>query len=296
MSCVKSQHYLPRFYLRSFADENGHLHAVRRDANGPGSEFASKPEHVCAENYLYEVERQTPGSEDRFIEKGAVEGALSRIENKLALVYGRLLKHLDEGALPSGDGCSELMVQLACLVASFVVRSPQWLQERRSKAGDYADELVSTGFLSADDTRRMAEEGYEGEFEAIVELGIIHASLFMTDDDAPLGTLVGLLSGMDCCFLVTPGESEFVVTSLPVCMDWANESDEELSYVYFPLSSRYAVVMKRNGGDERIAGICSATGETVDLLNRKLMAGNDAWEFLLASRRDTLKELIGSGL
>ena len=55
MSGVKNQHYVPRFYLRSFTDESGHLGVVRRDAGGLKPVFRTKPENVCAENYLYEV-------------------------------------------------------------------------------------------------------------------------------------------------------------------------------------------------------------------------------------------------
>ena len=55
MPGVKNQHYVPRFYLRSFTDELGYLSAARRDAGGLKPVFRTKPENVCAENYLYEV-------------------------------------------------------------------------------------------------------------------------------------------------------------------------------------------------------------------------------------------------
>lgn len=59
MPGVKNQHYVPRFYLRSFTDDSGYLSAVRRDASGLKPVFRTKPENVCAENYLYEVKRRT---------------------------------------------------------------------------------------------------------------------------------------------------------------------------------------------------------------------------------------------
>lgn len=55
MPGVKNQHYVPRFYLKSFTDGTGFLSAVRRDTGGLNSVFRTKPENVCAENYLYEV-------------------------------------------------------------------------------------------------------------------------------------------------------------------------------------------------------------------------------------------------
>lgn len=69
MPGVKNQHYVPRFYLRSFTDDSGYLSAVRRDASGLKPVFRTKPENVCAENYLYEVRRREALGEDGFVEK-----------------------------------------------------------------------------------------------------------------------------------------------------------------------------------------------------------------------------------
>ena len=58
MPGVKNQHYVPRFYLRSFTDELGYLSVASRDAGGLKPVNRTKPEIVCAENYLYEVRRR----------------------------------------------------------------------------------------------------------------------------------------------------------------------------------------------------------------------------------------------
>lgn len=50
MPGVKNQHYVPRFYLRSFTDDTGHLYAVRRDASGLGTVFRAKPERIVSKN------------------------------------------------------------------------------------------------------------------------------------------------------------------------------------------------------------------------------------------------------
>lgn len=116
MSGVKNQHYVPRFYLRSFTDESGHLSVVRRDAGGLKPVFRTKPENVCAENYLYEVRRRQALGEDGFVEKGVIEDALGKIENDLAPVYRSLLSYLDSQKLPKGEGVVELITRLAfCL-------------------------------------------------------------------------------------------------------------------------------------------------------------------------------------
>lgn len=87
MSGVKNQHYVPRFYLRSFTDDSGYLSVVRRDAGVLKPVLRPKPENVCAENYLYEVKRRENVGGDDFIEKGVIEVALGKIENDLAPAY-----------------------------------------------------------------------------------------------------------------------------------------------------------------------------------------------------------------
>ena len=122
---------MPRFYLRSFTDDSGYLSVVRRDAGGLNPIFLTKPENVCAENYLYEFRRREALGEDGFVEKGAIEDALGRIENDLASAYRSLLSYLDSGKMPKGEACVELITQLAFLLAFLIVRNPRWLNEVR---------------------------------------------------------------------------------------------------------------------------------------------------------------------
>lgn len=99
MSGVRNQHYVPRFYLRSFTDDSGYLSVVRRDADGLKPVFRTRPENVCAENYLYEVRRRVSQGDDGFVGKGVIEDALGKIENNLAPTYRLLLSYLDSGKL-----------------------------------------------------------------------------------------------------------------------------------------------------------------------------------------------------
>lgn len=43
MSDVKKQHYVPRFYLKSFTNQDGSLYAVKREPSGLGRIFQTKP-------------------------------------------------------------------------------------------------------------------------------------------------------------------------------------------------------------------------------------------------------------
>lgn len=292
MSGVKNQHYVPRFYLRSFTDESGHLSVVRRDAGGLKPVFRTKPENVCAENYLYEVRRRQALGEDGFVEKGVIEDTLGKIENDLAPVYRSLLSFLDSQKLPKGEGCVELITRLAFLLAFFIVRNPKWLNEVRGNSSAHSVKLLSSGFFTDEDILQMDLAGYGGEFEAIVELAYLDSALFRLDKGAPLYDLLVLLLDMDCLFYIAPEGTEFVTTSLPVHVEWKDESDENPFGIYFPLSPRHAVVFRQRLKEDRYVSITRMAAVEVDSFNRILMNGDRLWEFLIARDQSKLERLV----
>lgn len=292
MPGVKNQHYVPRFYLRSFTDDSGYLSVARRDASGLKPTFRTKPENVCAENYLYEVRRREAFSEDGFVEKGVIEDTLGKIENDLAPVYRSLLSYLDSEKLPKGDECVELITRLAFLLAFFIVRNPKWLNEVRGNSAAHSVELLSSGFFSNEDIMQMDLAGYGDEFEAIVELAYLDTALFRLDKGAPLYDLLVLLLDMDCCFYVAPEGTDFVTTSLPVHVEWKDESDENPCGIYFPLSPRHAVVFRQRLEEDRCVSISHLADYAVDSFNRMLMNGDGLWEFLIARDRSKLERLV----
>lgn len=293
MPGVKNQHYVPRFYLKSFTDEAGYLNGIRRDAGGLKPAFRSKPENVCAENYLYEVRRRGSQGDDGFVEKGVIEDALGKIENNLAPAYRSLLSYLDSGKLPKGEECVELITQLAFLLAFFIVRNPKWLNEMRGNSGAHSAKLLSSGFFSGEDISQMVSAGYGDEFEAIVELAYLDTALFRLDKGAPMYDLLVLLLDMDCLFYIAPEGFEFITSSLPVHAEWKEECDKDPCGFYFPLSPRYAVVFGQRLEEDRYVSITRMAAVEVDSFNRVLMNGDRLWEFLIAKDRLYLERLIG---
>lgn len=292
MPGVKNQHYVPRFYLRSFTDDSGYLSVVRRDAGGLKPVFRTKPENVCAENYLYEVRQRESQGDDGFIEKGVIEDALGKIENNLAPSYRSLLSFLDSGKLPKGEECVALISRLAFLLASLIARHPKWMSKVRGNAGAHSVELLSSAFFSDKDISQMDLAGYRNEFEAIVELACLDTALFGFDKGAPMYDLLVLLLDMDCLFYIAPEGSEFITSSLPVHAEWKDESDENPCGIYFPLNPRHAVVFRQRLEEDRCVSITRLAAVEVDSFNRTLMNGDGLWEFLIARARSKLERLI----
>lgn len=292
MSGVKNQHYVPRFYLKSFTDGTGFLSVVRRDSGGLKPVFRTKPENVCAENYLYEVRRRQALGKDGFVEKGVIEVALGKIENDLAPAYRSLLSFLDSRKLPKGEECVELITQLAFLLAFFIVRNPKWLNEVRGNSGAHSAELLLSGFFTDEDISQMDLAGYGDEFEAIVELAYLDTALFRLDKGAPLHNLLVLLLDMDCLFYIAPEGFEFITSSLPVHTEWKEECDKDPCGFYFPLSPRYAVVFGQRLEEDRCVSISHLADFAVDSFNRMLMNGDGLWEFLIARDQSKLERLV----
>lgn len=290
MSGVKNQHYVPRFYLRSFTDDAGYLSVVRRDAGGLKPVFRTKPENVCAENYLYEVKRRVSNGNGGFIEKGVIEDKLGKTESKLAPAYQSLLNCLDRGELPNNEDSAELVIEL---VAFLIARNPKWLNEARNAAGSRAQELEATGRYSNGDAVCSDLTGFKGELKPAIEFIYLDTALFGRYQGTPIHSLVSLFRDMDCRFCVAPEGSEFVTASLPVRVAWSHERDVAPRLLYFPLSSRCAALFCRRRTNGRTANVAYVTNADVDFLNRMLMNGNFAWDFLIASDPSCLEGLVG---
>lgn len=292
MPGVKSQHYVPRFYLKSFTDDSGYLSVVRRDAGGLKPVFRSKPENVCVEKYLYEVKRRVSQCDDEFFEKGVIEDALGKIENNLVPTYRLLLSCLDSGKLPKGEERVALISRLAFLLASLIARHPKWLSKVRGNAGAHSVELLSSAFFSDKDISQMDLAGYRNEFEAIVELACLDTALFRFDKGAPVYDLLVLLLDMDCLFYIAPEGSEFITSSLPAHAEWKEERDKDPCGFYFPLTPRYAVVFGQRLEEDRCVSISHLADFAVDSFNRMLMNGDGLWDFLIARDRSKLERLV----
>lgn len=292
MSDVKKQHYVPRFYLKSFTNQDGFLYAVKREPSGLGRIFQTKPEGICFEKYLHEVKRRTPIDGERFIEQGSAEKALSKMENDLAYDYRLLIEHLDSGVFSDTDETCELLERLILLISLLLVRSPKYLKRVRSNAASYAVELEAEGFLTDVDRKEMDAEGFGEEFESIVELAIQDAALFKFCEDAPLHSLVSLMLRMDCGFFVAPEGSEFITSSLPIFPEWSDIQESDPYSIYFSLSPRYGVVLKQKSENDRLVSISHIDGSAVDVFNRALMYGNDSWDFLIARDRECFELLV----
>lgn len=157
---AKRQHFVPQFYLKNFAKANGDLWICRRrsEAKSPAV-FKSSARKICVENNLYEIpSRNAP--EQKFIEWGAIEAALSRMESTFALSIKHLTEYDPDKPDTSSESPWEHLSVVIVFTANLIVRNPKWIKTRRKLAESLTRDLLSRGFFSPNDLSLLAQTDY----------------------------------------------------------------------------------------------------------------------------------------
>lgn len=134
---TKSQHFVPRFVLEHFKDENGFVHTLDSKT---GSWIQAKPENTATQTNLY-----SPITDDGRLDD--FENFFSNTESQMSLIYPRLL----EGEVFSGP---ERTI-LTNFIATQFLRSPAML---KSVAHFYGNSVDLIGKIAAENDPTIDEK------------------------------------------------------------------------------------------------------------------------------------------
>jgi hypothetical protein len=225
---TKKQHFVPRFYLANFCDEDGYLwtHDSRR-----GEARRTTPENTGFETNIYSPEME--GGE-RFDE---IEETLAKIEDVAAPLIKRLLKC---EPLDAGD-----KADMALFMGAMFVRSPAQIRQFAKQMGDMASWITSMHAERELKSKKAAGESAEIEEEVLEYLGKKDALRMNVDrraglmSFAQLGSISQIIEEMTWSFEVSRDE-ELITSDNPVF--WlATESVQESPYG-FGLGHKHAVI------------------------------------------------------
>ena len=91
MGMVRSQHYVPQFYLRGFVGQDGQLGVYDKHT---GNHFRTAPGNIACENFFYAVDGVSPGQPIHSL----IERYLYASEDQAAVTHERLLGELKSGS------------------------------------------------------------------------------------------------------------------------------------------------------------------------------------------------------
>lgn len=184
---TRKQHWVPRFYLRHFADSSGQLHAYSRQK---GSFFRTNCENLCSMRDLYEVEHAdaTGDATDRFYAQNLIEIKLSEFESRIAPFYNRFLERQKEDQC-EGEEYSDGKAAVCELAANIIVRHPISMRVDKKWSRETAEELLRNVHLTPYELGLLDWSDWRGDSQAVVELAAAATMLFSNDDIVPVNRI-----------------------------------------------------------------------------------------------------------
>lgn len=284
---TRREHFIPQFYLKGFADNKNQVCALNKNDRDGNSIFHTKIKNICLKNDLYEV-RLKANVDKGYVERGAIENWLSSFEGRVRHAvagFGNMNLHNGD---PLPANFEDLAIELQAFVANLIVRHPMWLSSRKKETKGYAETLQQSGFFSDYDLKKLDELGYKDDIDAIVELGVEHAEVCMFAEGSSVWHILNLLNGLDIVILKAPSTGEFVTSSFPIAMGWADATADNPSTIYFPICSETAVVFTEGDGKGRQLLCRYLSDRDVTRLNTALLVSSPWWDQAYAKHPETL--------
>lgn len=233
---VKSQHYVPVFYLKNFVDSLGKLQVYDREKN---RFFSCRPKELCRSKFLYE----TPW-EDTKIDLGShvlcnnIEKSFVEYEGKYSALVKRLLNICVPSQNPDALICyRQDKEELISFIVNLFVRNP-WVMNY-FEMDTIPKELDNHPVLNA--VRECLEELNLGGANSLIKYSIKCAYLLEHDAGGLVHDLKHEIEKLNFTFYYSESKSgvgKFITSSCPSCIDCFKNG--QIS-AYLPLSPHVAV-------------------------------------------------------
>lgn len=240
------QHYIPRFFLKRFADDKGIIYVYDIEHN---SEYESNYEKLGFENNLYETKWHDANPKlGDYVLHNSIENTLADYDTE----FSGFLRDLDKRIIPDQNPdaliCNkqEKMV-LKRFIANLLFRNPETME-----------------LLNSNDTLQkiMSEEEVKTICDALELMGlgggqsVVDAALKKTTvteeiEGGIAGKFIKLIDKVPFMFLYSRSNS-FILGDMPVSTGIdENALGENKTFVFLPLSSQYAVLFGDYESTER---------------------------------------------
>lgn len=275
-SLTARQHYIPRYYLSRFANDDGKVFAKRRNQ---GSIFSPSIENICCEKFLYEINSTKDGLlGQNFIFPNAIENALGKNDGKLAKEMETILGKVQAGFLDDVRSSKSTIINF---IVDLLARHPKLLED----FGGLARQL-NTAYhdMSTEEERASNPDFTDEHFMCLKEFAVAYLGIVEYFPGSPREQIESALNDLSICFIKSPDTLHFLTTSMPIIADF--DSTELPTSVYMPLSKDVAAMLCRHSIE---SPIYDAEETIVRKINMMLLAKSSLWEMVIADSAEVIE-------
>lgn len=284
---TRKQHWVPRFYLRHFADSSGQLHVYNKNS---GVFYRTKVEDVCSKRDLYEVKYSDieADSDDRYYAQNLIEAKLSEDESQISVCYSGLLQCCKDAAL-EGDAFRRGRQAVCKLASNLIVRHPATMLADRNRAREGSSMLLEDVVLTEEEKALLDWSGWNGDHKALAELSAVATMFFSEDGSIPVNRIRETFLEKHFSILEAPIGSGFVTTSMPMFIIGSEDDSYDFDFAYMPLSSKYAALFT---SDSSLESFHRLNFPHVELMNRFLLLNCEHWDVALSRENGPLEHAV----
>lgn len=284
---TRKQHWVPRFYLRHFADSSGQLHAYNKSN---GVFYRTKVENVCSKRDLYEVQYSDieADSDDKYYARNLIETKLSESESQISVSYSRLLQCCKDAAL-EGDAFRRGRQAVCKLASNLIVRHPATMLADRNRAREGSSMLLEDVVLTEEEKALLDWSGWNGDHKALAELSAVATMFFSEDGSIPVNRIRETFLEKHFSILEAPIGSGFVTTSMSMFIIGSEDDSYDFDFAYMPLSSKYAALFT---SDSSLEPFYRLDLPHIELMNCLHLLNCEHWDVALSRENGPLEHAI----
>lgn len=288
MQNTVKEHYVPQFYLRNFADENGLLHMYDFKQNRC---FTQSPKNICYENNLYETKWENANPKlGKFVLQNHIEKIFCKYEGEFSKVLTTIL-HIccpsqNPNALILQENERDIFFRF---IVNMVVRNPENM------------EALALNKLEPDDIdndevkqiRTMLDDMGFGGVDSICLAAKKKAILTDEFENSFTQTCLEALKRLNYTFFYARTNS-FITSSIPVCVgDDSIIIKDDKTCIYLALSPKVAVLFGnyKNSHNFKNRMVCIEEKQ-VENFNRMFIKHNDNKRILIGNSDATIKKVL----
>ena len=169
---VKSQHYVPKFYLKNFLNSRNEVWVFDKTTQRT---FSNSPKSIAKEDFFYDL----PEIDESLEESQAVEKYLAKLENIHAPFFKKLIYLIDNRKIDQIDAdirsllCDYLVIQ--------ILRTKEHREQMTQSFNGFRDTLLKSGWIPEDQKNAFSSLFSENDVKKNHLSQILFDSSFKTD-------------------------------------------------------------------------------------------------------------------